>query len=234
MKSGKFLWSSILRGDDVNDLKMALKGSVTIHTMDTFGNLVLHEAIWTRKWKCVDFLILANADIFAKDQFGRSSLHYACWSGSVGCVKLLIGLGAHVNARDCESATPLIYLCKVHWGMDILDELLKHGAKINAQDVYSYTLLDYVMGDTLFYDPHELILRGAWFNRTKKKQRPHEWVRFRTSLALCRLATVAVSRALTKQKRIHKDVIPMIAALVWATKENELLWCSLYLFIANP
>ena len=230
MKSGKFLWSEILLGDDVNELKMALTGFRTINTMDTFGNLALHEAIYRRKWRCVDFLILTNADIFAKDHYGRTPLHYACWSGSLACTKLLIGLGAHVSVRDTEGNTPLIYVYKIHWGMDILDELLKHGANINAQDNYSYTFLDYLKGDTLFYDPHELILRGAWFNRTKKKQRPKEWVRFRKSLAQCRLAAVAVSRALSKQKRIHKDVIPMIAALVWATKKDESIW----VFIANP
>lgn len=212
-------------GDDINMLKAALKKIPSINAIDNAGDTALHTAIWQRSWKCFDFLILSNADIFAKDTVGRSPLHLACQYGSLSCVKSLIGLGAHVNTRDNEAATPLMFLCHVHHAMDSLDELLKHGADINAQDKFSFTFLDILMGDTLFYDPYDLILRGAWFNRTKKKRRPKEWVHFRKSLAHCHLATVAVSRALVKQGKIHKDVIPMIAALVWATKRNESLWC---------
>lgn len=52
--------------------------------------------------------------------------------------------------------------------------------------------------------------------------RSKSWLkRDNSNLAYCKLASMALGRALSKQGKIHKDVIPTIQRMVWETRRQK-------------
>jgi ankyrin repeat protein len=103
-------------------------------------------------------LIARGADVNATSYYRCSPLHFAAGLGAVDVVEVLLRQGARVDARDSSDDTPL------HWAVDRLlrhetgvedggwprtseraltttKMLVKHGADVNARDVFGRTPL---------------------------------------------------------------------------------------------
>lgn len=53
---------------------------------------------------------------------------------------------------------------------------------------------------------------------------PMWYLELKRSMAHCLLTKRAVERALAKQGLLHRDVIPLISDMVWATRLNLSFW----------
>ncbi|MCQ2790180.1 MAG: ankyrin repeat domain-containing protein [bacterium] len=76
-------------------------------------------------------------DVFQKDKEGRTLLYAACENNNYEAVKILISKNADVNTicSSQKSRTPLLAQCyKSYPSKDIVELLIRNGAKVNAKD----------------------------------------------------------------------------------------------------
>ena len=62
--------------------------------------------------KCVELLLLAEADVFQRDRVGRTALMRASFNGHHECVDLLIKPKADVNKHETDGNTALMKAAK--------------------------------------------------------------------------------------------------------------------------
>lgn len=83
------------------------------------------------------FLKASFIDFFQKDKSGKTLLYIACEKNNYEAAKLLIEKGADVNTTcySQKSRTPLLMQCYMNYpAKNIVELLLKNGARINAKD----------------------------------------------------------------------------------------------------
>lgn len=83
------------------------------------------------------FLNAQFIDAFQKDSYGKTLLYVACENNNYEAVKILISKNADVNTicSSQKSRTPLLVQCyKLYPSKDIVELLIRNGAKINAKD----------------------------------------------------------------------------------------------------
>ena len=102
---------------------------------DLSGLAPLHIAAMSGYCILVDHLLKSGHtdEIDKSDSWGFSPLSWACRNGERTMVQQLLKAGANVNhQRSNEESTPL--LIAMSWGnVDIVEDLLEHGADINVQ-----------------------------------------------------------------------------------------------------
>lgn len=138
------------------------------------GTSSLLVASITRSWGIAELLINRGADVTISDNDGRIPLLEAATSGNMEMVKLLLQKGARFYATpatrallysgaDCEGAnldltTELLTVASRQADVVMLELFLRHGAKVNAQDMNGHTVL------------HRLAMHtgwglGSWYSR---------------------------------------------------------------------
>jgi ankyrin repeat protein len=102
------------------------------------GKIKFNLAGWKEK-------LLNGADINKPDEKGWTALDYAIRADSIEGVEFCINKGADVN-REIEKhdyATPLHFAAKYSRKPEIIEILVKHGAKIDALDMCEYSPVNY-------------------------------------------------------------------------------------------
>ena len=94
-------------------------------------------------------LIKHGADIEARDNYGRTALYFAAQSVNPDIVKYLISRGADVNARANDGLTPLhlVGVTPLGANMEAAADLIRHDAKLDAEDNQVRTPRQYVFCD---------------------------------------------------------------------------------------
>lgn len=69
---------------------------------------------------------------------GISALHCAAADGHIDVMRLLLAAGAVVNAQDQRYRRTPVFLASEVGSVDMVSELLHHGAKLNVLDKYGY------------------------------------------------------------------------------------------------
>uniref|UniRef100_A0A3B4ZYY5 Poly [ADP-ribose] polymerase n=1 Tax=Stegastes partitus TaxID=144197 RepID=A0A3B4ZYY5_9TELE len=146
----------LVTAKNVNSRDMAGRKSTPLHFAAGFG----------RK-DVVGFLLQNGANVHARDDGGLVSLHNACSFGHAEVVALLLRHGAEANARDnwnytplheaaikgkidvcigtntpttCRDLVPLHNACS-YGHYEVSELLVKHGACVNAMDLWQFTPL---------------------------------------------------------------------------------------------
>lgn len=115
---------------DVVDFLIQKGASINITDMQ--NRTPLHQAAAKGFLNCVTSLCDAGAIIDAKDKFGRTPLIAATMNGSHPCVKFLVEHGADVNTFTVRGPRLSPLQAAASGGFtDILDTLIKSGARIN-------------------------------------------------------------------------------------------------------
>ena len=90
----------------------------------------------------VRMLIHFNADVNEVNGDNTTALHLACFQKNLDIITILLESNAPVNAMDCVCSTPLIEVCRSNdnseYDLNIIDILLKYGAKINYRTRKGY------------------------------------------------------------------------------------------------
>ena len=200
-----------------------------INEKDSMDHYALHVALW---YSCFDkfcYFIDCGANIHIPDYLsgGRGSLlHVAVEKGSKHCVEKLLVAGIDVNSLDRFGETPL-HVC-VNWRYfkhDILLLLLKYKANLNVISKENKTPLDIMLhrNSHKMYATSTLILInvGGKLHSLKRANMHPNGLLYVEKLAACTSAKIAVRIALKKTGKVHKDVIPLIEALVFQSWEKE-------------
>lgn len=96
-----------IASNDVSGVENALGKKVTITSVNSEGNILLHEAC--RNDSRIDvakMLINKGSDVNAKNNSGYTPLHIAALNGSSEIITLLLENGADKNAKDNDGSTP--------------------------------------------------------------------------------------------------------------------------------
>ncbi|XP_044759022.1 ankyrin-3-like [Coccinella septempunctata] len=90
-------------------------------------------------------LLDEGADVKLKDPVGNSCLHYAVVCGNYESIRHLVMYGADLEQENIRNGYKPIHLCLSENKEKCLEELLKHGAQVNAVDSSKNTLLHLVL-----------------------------------------------------------------------------------------
>lgn len=104
----------------------------------------LYFALVYNKTEIARFLVDQGADVDLIDQYGTSLLNYTIEGDKIEMLQLLIEIGADVNLRD-KNGPPLNHALKQFGGVnpDVIQLLIKHGAKPDETDVSTLKLLQF-------------------------------------------------------------------------------------------
>ena len=121
------------------------QGADVNHTTTNDGLAVFHFAAQRKDTsgetkEIMKHLKAAGAQVNAQDTTGMSPLMYAV-SSSFDVTTLLLQHGADVNQLDKRKQNALFHLTKTKISLDCLEELLKHGACVNARNIDDETVL---------------------------------------------------------------------------------------------
>lgn len=127
---------------NINMIKLLLNRSKT-HEIDESGYNALHMAVKTINLDIVKLIVSNTLDLDIKTKHGETALHIAINYQYTDIAIYLIELGANPNIEDDEAHfTPLHYA--TGWNnVSVIKSLIKHGAKLDSQDIYGNIPLIY-------------------------------------------------------------------------------------------
>ena len=124
-------------------IQLLIASGSKLYIADEDGLNSLHLAVKTKDLQIVKTITTIMSNLDAKTHRGETSLHIAINYQYNEIAAHLLEHGADPNIPDDESDfTPVHYA--VGWNnVKILDVLIKHGARVDAQDIYGNTPLIY-------------------------------------------------------------------------------------------
>lgn len=237
------MWHAFIEDDNVEEVAKVINAS-NVNTLEHDEWPPLFWAICEESDKVLDYLIQQGADvnheardIDAEDYEGACRhipLSLAIGVCNPYAFKALIRAGADITKSTVVADHSLTLLHEVVSGPsnreqcfdEFASTLLNLGANVNALNHRGETPLDL----SLYNRRHltnlqkRLLLAGGRCTRTPSFGFDASFLRFRMSLSECKLATEATRRALRHQGKIHKDIVDVVANMVWETKEDEEVW----------
>ena len=139
----------IILGLNGADLGYQLELSASqLNARDADGRTALSWAVARGDEAAVLQLLKAKADPNIAGYDGRTPLHWAALSSSPQTVKMLLKYKADTDPRDQWLRTPIHYASCNHAARNMddaryVENLIAHGADINAQDCHERTALGY-------------------------------------------------------------------------------------------
>lgn len=141
----------------------------------------------------------------------------------------------YINHEDVFSETPLHKVASgdVSFQQEKAWYLYKHGADTTRKNILFQTPFDvlfsyeYTSNDSIYN-----FLEAGCRTRDLAPKNKKFVKKLNSNLAYCKLASMALGRALSKQGKIHKDVIPTIQRMVWETRRQK-EWSTYLLALEN-
>src|SRR5277367_1051611 len=139
--------------------KLLLHHEAKLDALDEWGQSPLYLAVVLGTPQVARVLVDAKADIMTcykpqetrlRDADGETPLHAAVHRGSAEVVEMLLQAGAAANAKNNWGCTPLHYAAermgqrRYRKDMDIMNQLIKAGANLEARDIHGRTPKDIV------------------------------------------------------------------------------------------
>jgi ankyrin repeat protein len=140
------LHEALSANDTVAAVKLINAGS-DINAVDNNGTTALMTSCRWADEPMVRFLLAHGATPDKpRTAKGRTALMITCaYYGGKGLCSLLIDKGADVNAVANDGTTALM-LAAMNAKLDVVELLLKHGAKATARDASGKSVMDYAAG----------------------------------------------------------------------------------------
>ena len=123
--------------DRVEELLRLDPGAV--NAVDEYGFTPLHGVAGEDQLEMAEYLIAKGANVAARNDVGITPLHLCAYPGMA---VLLVSNGADLEARADGGATPLHIISEHPECIDVMEQLLKLGAAVNAKDDAGHTALD--------------------------------------------------------------------------------------------
>ena len=138
-KNGKtILMYAIENKSNLNLLKLLIENGADINTVDKKGkNILMYSIENNNKIELVKFLIEKTANINTFDKEGKNILMYAIENKNIiELLKFLIDNGANINHTDIDGKNILSRALNIkpYPSLELIDNLLKLGARVNAED----------------------------------------------------------------------------------------------------
>jgi hypothetical protein len=218
MEGDNVRWSDVVKRLDATQFKRTHE---SIHDYDLVGHTALYAASFCERVEWVRYLIDSKCDVNQRTNPGKDTPLITALQDpdNMTIVKMLLEAKSDVNAVNDHGVTPLSQSL-TFWGkLETVDLLLKHGADVNLNNP-----LDAI---TRYNDYNKevakiLISLGGLFSPDDEVFRPRDLILFTKCLANCKVAMRCVERVIIKRYgKLHKDIAPIIASLVWETKEDE-------------
>jgi ankyrin repeat protein len=143
-------------------MQLLLDAGAQLDLQDRWSQTPLTTCAGGRHWEVFNLLIEEGANIHLATPHGGTPLHYACGWGHLPIVRKLIELGADVNfPMPKTGATPLIAACREWAHANVVPDLIKAGAKINAADNEGRTALHHAIDPLMNKPLVDLLLEGG-------------------------------------------------------------------------
>lgn len=130
-----------VKNKDTTALQNLLATGESLERQDTRGWTALMYATSEGTEKMVSLLLEAGASVHISDRWSRNPLHLAA-DAPAAVVRSLIKAGAELDKRNSGGVTPLM-LAAGNGRQDIVDILLRAGARLNLKDYQSNSVVDW-------------------------------------------------------------------------------------------
>ncbi|KAF9364920.1 hypothetical protein BGX34_012092 [Mortierella sp. NVP85] len=115
--------------------------SLNMDLQDEEGETALYQAAAAGSTECVQLLLLAGASASIGNEESITPLIIASYNGFVAICRLLITIGhAQVNQQDNSQKSALL-LASYAGHVEVMAELINHGASLNMLDQYGWSAL---------------------------------------------------------------------------------------------
>lgn len=123
----------ISKGSDINIIYPVAKMNILMHMLFHKNHQVAH------------FIIQNNIDLSHRSSSGFTALYYSCIYEVFNISDILIkDYKCDVNTTDSGRRTILMYAC-MNKKYDLIEYCLKHSIDVNAQDIWGYTAIMFVI-----------------------------------------------------------------------------------------
>jgi ankyrin repeat protein len=133
------IYEAAVFGDVELVKKILSHDPAAVNARDEYGFTPLHGVAGEDQLEMGEYLIQCGANVQAVNDSGVTPLHLAAYPDMV---KMLVRHGADIEAREGGGGTPLHLQSENPGGLEVLRELLKLGANVNAKDNAGETALD--------------------------------------------------------------------------------------------
>lgn len=116
-----------------------LKQGVEVNYVNNFGVSPLHLATRKNSETLVRVLLEAGADINIQDAYNQTPIFDAVQENNSSMIEFLFINGADINHHNKEGRTPLMVSSYDKHRQEVLCELIKLGAEVNAKDNFEKT-----------------------------------------------------------------------------------------------
>jgi len=186
LNEGYVAWQTLLHHAKKNAkpsiVKMLLRAGANTEPRDLSGRTPLH---WDIFWKeqnhqILELLLEWKADTNAQDNEGNTPLHFTVYHRQPQKMQILLnGVSdstLHTNTQNHMGRTPLHEVARMEYAVcpELLQQLLGHGAEIDAQDKDGNTALHYAMGHGRLDVIRRLLDSGARVD-VKNKRSASPW-----------------------------------------------------------
>lgn len=227
-------WYRALVRDDVDTFKTHVNienaGTLTRNNLTPFN-----ISISTNRWKCFNYMLDECApDVNEFFDFNSGDHIETPLSLAVACKRTefaskLLDAGADVNARikfgwrQCS----IMHITGYNRATACAALLLRHKADINALDDHGATPLDWAASSMAELNGYTVEFQKQmvlWGGQCVKKSPTYlcsEARLVRSQLAACKVAVECVKCVLRRKRGLNRDVIGVIAGMVWESRGRE-------------
>ena len=205
------------REGDLKKLKYFVErgGKKCLDVIDRCGFSCLYNACYSKQIDVVKYLLDGGADPNGIDKYGNNCLHAACYGMvEIQILEMVLNAGAHIDVQSRSGNTPFIYACRFGDRASI-KLMLDKGADWRLKNKKGQT------GLVLAQQYHKRKEVVVWLEEYLNK--------IEISIERCRKATINVlcvgkRKEEMKTLNLNKDVINIIAKMLWKTRREAEVW----------
>ena len=201
---------------DLNRLKELMKKGGSLDVVDNSELSCLHHACRGHNVDVTQYLLEEGMDVDVNERsnIGYSCLHYACFRPivSLDILEMLLNAGADVNAQNNSGTTPFMLIC-MYGGSEAIKMILDGGADWRMKNKGGENGLDFARS----YNKKEVKWLEEYINKLEKSE---ENCKTATITVLC----VGKRKEEMKTLKLNKDVISIIAKMLWETRREVEVW----------
>jgi ankyrin repeat protein len=121
------------------------RDGVDLTIRDDWGEGAIHYATAPGAGRVLKTLLRCGVPVESRNSGFRTALHQASYRQNLEAMRLLLESGADVNAQ-CRNKQTALHVCTD--SAEAVDLLLRAGADYEIEDIWGYTVLQYLKGET--------------------------------------------------------------------------------------
>ena len=198
---------------DLERVKYLMSKGGSLDVFDNYGSSCLHLTCFGHHVDVVKYLLNEGMDINQKNKYGSTCFHFTCFGRvTMEVLEMLLNAGSNPNEQDMDGNTAFMYVC---WHSDVqaIERMLDAGADWRMKNKGGRTGLDHARRFN-----KEVVV---WLEEYIEK--------LEISIERCKRATINVLCVGTRKEEmktlnLNKDVIKIIAKMLWKTRRDVEVW----------